>query len=1020
MLGGSGSDILIYKAFENQYWLGSTFTSSTLTTTGATLYSGTDQTTDGTVPTQTLLGGSAFTGYDSYDGGNGAVQLGKAGSTPDADTLQIWLSAAQLSDAAITAEIAYFKNVWLPAHISAQTAQADSSVYTFKTLDLKVTGVEKVVVLDGAGHVPVAVNIVDAALSDSDNSSVVTFTFTGPVTGFTAADVTASHGTLTDFVIIDASHYTAKFTAADGFDGIGSVSITAGSYTDTAGNTGAGGSDTVAIDTSADLGAPLTLSITDTTINNSEKTAVAFTVSGIDADVAGADATVTFSDGVLAHNVTVLASAGTVDLSGMNDGPISSVLHVTDDAGNTASANGAAIDLDTSADLGAPLTLSITDTTINNSEKTAVAFTVSGIDADVAGADATVTFSDGVLAHNVTVLASAGTVDLSGMNDGPISSVLHVTDDAGNTASANGAAIDLDTSAPSVVITDDEPGTANIAGGNVVYTFQFSEAVTGFDASDVAVTNGTKGMFTAIDADTYTLAVTPNAGFTGNMTVNVVAAAALDAAGNSSTAAAQSVQAVDTVVPTVVIGINDTALTTGDVATVTFTFSEVPSNFSAADVSYDTTSATLGAITPTGDPKVFTATLTPIASINDATNVITVGTSWQDPAGNAPAATTNSVNYTVNTADAPPTVVITSDNNGSKPTVTFTFSEAVTGFGLSDLQIVGATVDGPIIHVGMTGGHDIYTLALKGASGGGSHTISVISSGTGSSFWTDSTGHGGIGSPIFSLPAGVAGEPINLALTDPSDGQAVTVIVKGVPSGWTIDGATQNADGSWTVQSSAVHELTATTPADFAGAAVLDVQMTWTNADGTTGSMSVADNVEAYAPGSPIFAWSGDDVLTGSSGNDLFVFSQPIGNDTVHSFDAAADQVDLVGYSGFQSFADVQAHTADDASGNAVITLGDGQSITLEGVHSSALGAGNFVFDQTPAVNNAGTMTIGDGALLPLSGTVNNSGVISLNSTSGETLLQVIQHGVTLQGGGQLELSDSAFNVISGTGPDVT
>ncbi|MDF3214798.1 Ig-like domain-containing protein [Mesorhizobium ciceri] len=630
------------------------------------------------------------------------------------------------------------------------------------------------------------------------------------------------------------------------------------------------------------------------------------------------------------------------------------------------------------------------------------------------------TFSDGVLAHNVTVLASAGTVDLSGMNDGPISSVLHVTDDAGNTASANGAAIDLDTSAPSVVITDDEPGTANIAGGNVVYTFQFSEAVTGFDASDVAVTNGTKGMFTAIDADTYTLAVTPNAGFTGNMTVNVVAAAALDAAGNSSTAAAQSVQAVDTVVPTVVIGINDTALTTGDVATVTFTFSEVPSNFSAADVSYDTTSATLGAITPTGDPKVFTATLTPIASINDATNVITVGTSWQDPAGNAPAATTNSVNYTVNTADAPPTVVITSDNNGSKPTVTFTFSEAVTGFGLSDLQIVGATVDGPIIHVGMTGGHDIYTLALKGASGGGSHTISVISSGTGSSFWTDSTGHGGIGSPIFSLPAGVAGEPINLALTDPSDGQAVTVIVKGVPSGWTIDGATQNADGSWTVQSSAVHELTATTPADFAGAAVLDVQMTWTNADGTTGSMSVADNVEAYAPGSPIFAWSGDDVLTGSSGNDLFVFSQPIGNDTVHSFDAAADQVDLVGYSGFQSFADVQAHTADDASGNAVITLGDGQSITLEGVHSSALGAGNFVFDQTPAVNNAGTMTIGDGALLPLSGTVNNSGVISLNSTSGETLLQVIQHGVTLQGGGQLELSDSAFNVISGTGPDVT
>src|SRR5436190_696973 len=164
--------------------------------------------------------------------------------------------------------------------------------------------------------------------------------------------------------------------------------------TDTAGNTKNVTGASTTLDTSADLGAPLTLSITDTTINNSEKTAVAFTVSGIDPDVAGADATVTFSDSVLAHNATVLASTGTVNLSAMNNGPISSVLNVTDDAGNTASANGPATDLFPYTTLFRSLTLSITDTTINNSEKTAVAFTVSGIDPDVAGADATVTFSD--------------------------------------------------------------------------------------------------------------------------------------------------------------------------------------------------------------------------------------------------------------------------------------------------------------------------------------------------------------------------------------------------------------------------------------------------------------------------------------------------------------------------------------------------------------------------------------------------------------------------------------------------
>ncbi|BCG93589.1 beta strand repeat-containing protein [Mesorhizobium sp. 131-2-1] len=270
-------------------------------------------------------------------------------------------------------------------------------------------------------------------------------------------------------------------------------------------------------------------------------------------------------------------------------------------------------------------------------------------------------------------------------------------------------------------------------------------------------------------------------------------------------------------------------------------------------------------------------------------------------------------------------------------------------------------------------------------------------------------------------PAGIAGEPINLALADPTGSHLpVSVTVAAIPAGWTVDGATHNSDGTWTIQTNDVHSLTVTTPADFAGAMVLDISMTWTNADGTTGSASVADNVEAYAPGSPIFAWSGDDVLTGSSGNDLFVFSQPIGNDTVHSFDAAADQIDLIGYSGFQSFADVQAHMADDANGNAVIALGDGQSIMLDGVHSSALTDGNFVFDQTPVVNNAGTMTISDGALLPLSGTINNSGLISLDSTGGDTLLQLIQHGITLQGGGQIVLSDSVGNVISGTATDVT
>src|SRR6266516_4435465 len=140
--------------------------------------------------------------------------------------------------------------------------------------------------------------------------------------------------------------------------------------------------------------------------------------------------------------------------------------------------------------------------------------------------------------------------------------------------------------------------------------------------------------------------------------------------------------------------------------------------------------------------------------------------------------------------------------------------------------------------------------------------------------------------PSLIAPAGVAGEPINLGLTTPSaeDAALVTVAIAGVPAGWTLNGGTLLDDGTWAVQTSDASTLSITSPADFAGAILLDVTQTWVQADGSTVTMKFADNVEAYQAGSPIFAWSGDDHLTGSSGKDLFVIAQPIRYDTIYSF----------------------------------------------------------------------------------------------------------------------------------------
>src|SRR5258705_255159 len=62
VLAGSGTDTLIYKAYENQYILGGTYaatSTSYLFTGGGTVWSGSEQTTLGTLPTQSVvLGGS--------------------------------------------------------------------------------------------------------------------------------------------------------------------------------------------------------------------------------------------------------------------------------------------------------------------------------------------------------------------------------------------------------------------------------------------------------------------------------------------------------------------------------------------------------------------------------------------------------------------------------------------------------------------------------------------------------------------------------------------------------------------------------------------------------------------------------------------------------------------------------------------------------------------------------------------------------------------------------------------------
>ncbi|WMW81082.1 Ig-like domain-containing protein [Undibacterium cyanobacteriorum] len=284
---------------------------------------------------------------------------------------------------------------------------------------------------------------------------------------------------------------------------------------------------------------------------------------------------------------------------------------------------------------------------------------------------------------SVNVLASA-VIDLAGNNSTVSNSVAHA----------------VDTTNPTVVITDGVAGTANIATGAITYTFTFSEAVSGFDASDVVVTNGTKGLFTGAPGSTvYTLVVTPTAGFEGNMTVAVAANAAIDANGNNSVAATDNVQAVDTLRPTITIATpiaGDGLINAAEDNTVTIAGSATGATGQTISitVSDGVNPAVTGTATVLANGTWSSSTMD-VSGLNNGTLTFTANVS--DAAGNAasPAgtatATLDNVAPSATISDNKPGTLWDGDN-----TVTYTinFNEAVTGFAQGDLVVTGGTITG--------------------------------------------------------------------------------------------------------------------------------------------------------------------------------------------------------------------------------------------------------------------------------------------------------------------------------------
>jgi hypothetical protein len=238
--------------------------------------------------------------------------------------------------------------------------------------------------------------------------------------------------------------------------------------------------------------------------------------------------------------------------------------------------------------------------------------------------------------------------------------------------------------------------TALKVGDAATVSIAFSEAVSGFNAADVSLANGSLGALASADGGvTWTATFTPNANVTDATNVLTVDATGVTNAGGYAGAgtASSANYSIDTQRPTAGIVVADTALAVGETSLVTITFSEAVTGFTNADLTV--ANGTLSAVTSGDGGVTWTATLTPTASLTDATNLITLdNTGVADTSGNAGTGTTSSNNYAVDT-QRPTAGIVVADSAlaaGETSLVTITFSEAVAGFTNADLTLANGTL----------------------------------------------------------------------------------------------------------------------------------------------------------------------------------------------------------------------------------------------------------------------------------------------------------------------------------------
>ena len=523
--------------------------------------------------------------------------------------------------------------------------------------------------------------------------NVLTLPATGLVDGIYKAYAVDDAGNLssasTNSVTIDSIAPTANFTAAT--DNVGSITgaLTSGSFTDDTAlvltGTNESGSGVKIYNGSTEIGSA-TVSGTNWSYTATVANGTTYQFNVKETDLAGhtSDATSNFT--VTGDTVASTASVNTAAITSNGNAVIQST------------ATGTVVLLNTSASItSGNAVVQSSETGTVYLVKTTV--TVNNL-ASITGA--------ALYQWNSVAISSASTntnLSVAGLADGTYK--VYAVDEAGGLSSASVNSVIIDTTPPSiesVAITSAVGITGNLlnTGDVVSVTTTFTEQVIVDNSSGtptltlvVGSTNQTATYASGSGSSILVFQYTIQAGENDSDGISIEAnSLALNSAMLSdpygfpaiithSAVSANSSYMVDATGPPVIsFTLSDTALKVDEIATVILVFAEAVASFS----SYDDITVSNGSLDnmTSSDNIVWTGTFTPTPNTEDATNTLSLGTSYTDTAGNTGVSATTA-NYEIDTlAPTISGVAISATgvqndfvNAGDVVSVTATFSESV-------------------------------------------------------------------------------------------------------------------------------------------------------------------------------------------------------------------------------------------------------------------------------------------------------------------------------------------------------